>query len=149
MQGERQPSWGMMGRWAEEVGLTPSDWRFIFPYCLLPACSPQVRLPDLSNHLAGFLQRLQGERRGVGLPSGTRRCHYLQLIVCFFLFCTKQLLLMLSCGMFVSFGLIKVFLLFCLQKSLENYVVSSKHVEILHGTSLFCPNAFHTNWSIF
>lgn len=63
----------------------PSDWIFLFLFRLLPGCSPQVRLPDLSDHLAGFLQCLQreGERRGDRLPSGTRRRQYLQHIVCF------------------------------------------------------------------
>lgn len=37
----------------------PGIWFFLFRLCLFLGCSPQVRLPDLSDHLAGFLQCLR------------------------------------------------------------------------------------------
>lgn len=137
VQGERQPSWGMMGGWTEEVRLPPSDWIFLFLFRLLPGCSPQVRLPDLGDHLAGFLQCLQREGASDYLraPGGASTCS----IVCFVWFCMEQLRLMLSYDrcLWVLDQLKYFWFIFVCETTVWQTMFLS--VEILHGTTPSSP----------
>lgn len=108
VQGERQPSWGMMGRWTEEVRLPPLglDSSFSLPSSswLFTTCAS-----PWSRQSPGWLSAVPAERGREMNLHGTAPFHAeLRQVV-------------------VSFGPIKVFLIyFCLwNNSLANYVVSS------------------------
>lgn len=92
-----------------------------------------------SRRSPGWLSAVPAERRGVRLPSGTRRRRYLQHTVCFVWFCMEQLRLVPSYDrcLWVLDQLKYFWFIFVCETTVWQTMFLS--VEILHGTAPSCP----------